>query len=46
MIFAANEFCQRVSDLSQHSLTKVKRLVRYLNGEGQWIHVFEFGILS
>ena len=37
------ELCQRKSDLSdfsQNSFTKLKRIVRYLKGERQWIQVF------
>ena len=41
-----NGLCQRMSDPSQHSFTKLKRLVRYLKGEGLWIQVFEFGNMS
>ena len=33
MPFAVNELWQRMSDPSQHSFTKLKRLVRYLEGE-------------
>ena len=44
--FAVNELCQRMSDPSQHSFSKLKRLVRYLKGERQWIQVFEFGDMS
>ena len=40
---AVNELCQRMSDPSQHSFTRLKRLVRSLEGERQWIQVFEFG---
>ena len=28
--FAVNELCQRMSDLSQHSFSKLKRFVRHL----------------
>ena len=31
--FAVNELCQRMSDLSQHSFSQLKRLVRYLEVE-------------
>ena len=31
--FAVNELCQRMSDPSQHSFSKLKRLGRYLKGE-------------
>ena len=31
--FAVNELCQRMSDPSQHSFSKLKRLVRHLKGE-------------
>ena len=41
--FAVNELCQRMSDPSQHSFTKMKRLVRYFKGERQ---VFEFGNMN
>ena len=41
--FAVNELCQRMSDPSQHSFSKLKPLVRYLKGKRQWIQVFEFG---
>ena len=44
--FAVNELCQRMSDPSQHSFTKLKRLVLYLKGERQCIQVFEFGNMS
>ena len=47
--FVVTELCQRMSDLSdptQHSFVKMKRLVRYLKGERQWIQVFEFGNMS
>ena len=44
--FVVNELCQRMSDPSQHSFSKLKRLVRYLKGERQWIQVFEFGAMS
>ena len=44
--FAVNELCQRMSDPSQHSFSKLKRLVRYWKGERQRIQVFEFGDMS
>ena len=44
--FALKGLCQRMSDPSQHSFSKLKRLVRYLKGERQWIQVFEFGDIS
>ena len=31
--FAANELCQKMSDPTQHSFAKLKRLIRYLKGE-------------
>ena len=34
--FAVNELCQKMSDPTQHSFAKLKRLVRYLKGEKQW----------
>ena len=39
-------FSVNVSDLSQHSFTKLKRLVRYLKGQRQWIQVFKLGDMS
>ena len=44
--FAVNELCQRMSDLALQSFTKLKRLVRYLKGERQWIQLFELGNMS
>ena len=41
--FAVKELCQRMADPSQHSFTKLKRLVPYLKGKRQWIQVLEFG---
>ena len=41
--FAVNELCQRMSDPTQHNFAKMKQLVRYLEGEMQWIQVFKFG---
>ena len=38
--------CRGMSDPSQHSYTKLERLVQYLKGERQWIQVFEFGNMS
>ena len=43
MTFAVNELCRRMSDLSQHSFSKLKRLVRYLKGERQWIQFSNSG---
>ena len=43
---AVDELCQRMSDPSQHSFSKLKRLVGYLKGERQSIQVFEFGDTS
>ena len=43
MTFAVNELCQIMSDPSQHSFPKLKRLVRCLKGQRQWIQVFELG---
>ena len=43
---AVKEVCQRMSDPSQHSFSKLKRLVQFLKGERQWIQVFEFGDMS
>ena len=44
--FAVNGLCQGMPGLSQHSFSKLKRVVRYLKGERQWIQVFEFGDTS
>ena len=44
--FVVNDLCQRMSDPSQRSFNKVKRLARYLKGERQWIQVFELGNMS
>ena len=44
--FAVNGLCQKMSDPTRHNFAKVKRLVRYLKGERQWIQVFEFGDMS
>ena len=46
LTFAVNELCQRMSDPSQHSFSKLKRLVRYFKAERQWIQVFDFGNMS
>ena len=35
--FAVNELCQRMSDPSQRSFSKLNRLVRYLQCERRWI---------
>ena len=43
---AANELCQSMLDPSQHSFFALKRLVRYMKGERQWIKDFEFGDMS
>ena len=44
--FAVNELCQKMSDPTQRSFAELKRLVRYLKGERQWIQVFKFGDMS
>ena len=44
--FAVNELCQKMSDPTQHSFAKLKRLVRYLKEVRQWIQVFKFGDMS
>ena len=42
--FTVNELSQRMSDPAQHHFSKLKRLVRCLNGERDaWIQVYEFG---
>ena len=38
--FAVNELCRKKTDPTRHSNTKLKRLVRYLKGERQWIQGF------
>ena len=43
---AVKGLCPRRSDPSQHSFSKLKRLVRYPKGERQWIQVFELGDMS
>ena len=44
--FTVNELCRKMSDPTQHSFAKLKRLVRYLKGERQWSQVFEFKNMS
>ena len=44
--FAVDELCQRMSDISQHTFSKLNRLVRYVTGERQWIKVFEVEDMS
>ena len=43
MTFAVNELCQKMSDPTQHSFAKLKRLVRNLKGETPLVQVFNFG---
>ena len=43
--FIVNELCQRMSNPTQQSLAKLKRLVRYLKRERQWDHIFRHGRL-
>ena len=38
-----NELCQRMSNPTQQSLVKLKRLARYLKRERQWRHWFKYG---
>ena len=46
MTFAVNELCRRMTDPTQHSCAKLKRLVRYLKGERQWIMNSEVTVFS
>ena len=41
--FIVNELCQRMSNPTQQSLAKLKRLTRYLKRERQWGQVFKYG---
>ena len=41
--FIVNELCQTMSNPSQQSLAKLKRLTRYLKRERQWRQVFKYG---
>ena len=41
--FIVNELCQRMSNPTQQSLVKLKRLARYLKRERQWRQVFKYG---
>ena len=41
--FSVNELCQKMSDPTQHSFAKLKRLVRCFKGERQRVQVFKFG---
>ena len=41
--FIVNELCQRMSNPTQQSLVKLKRLARYLKRERQWGQVFKHG---
>ena len=41
--FIVNELCQTMSNPTQQSLTKLKRLTRYLKRERQWGQVFKYG---
>ena len=43
--FIVNELCQRMSNPTQQSLVKLKRLARYLKRERQWGQVFKYGKL-
>ena len=40
--FIVNELCQTMSNPTQQSLAKLKRLVRYLKRERQWGQVFKY----
>ena len=35
-----------MSDITQHSFAKLRRLIWYLKGERRWIQVFKFGDMS
>ena len=39
--FAVNELCRKLSDPAHHSFANLKRPLRYLKGERQWIQVFQ-----
>ena len=41
--FIVNELCQKMSNPTQQSLAKLKRLTRYLKRERQWGQVFKDG---
>ena len=41
--FIVNELCQSMSNPTQQSLAKLKRLARYLKCERQWGQVFKYG---
>ena len=41
--FIVNELCQMMSNPTQQSLAKLKRLTRYLKRERQWGQVFKYG---
>ena len=41
--FIVNDLCQRMSNPTQQSLVKLKRLARYLKRERQWRQVFKYG---
>ena len=43
--FIVNELCQKMSNPSQQSLAKLKRLTRYLKRERQWGQMFKYGKL-
>ena len=44
--FIVNELCQKMSTPNQQSLSKLKRLARYLKRERQWGQVFEYGNMA
>ena len=46
MTFIVNKLCQKMSSPNQQSLTKLKRLARYLKRERKWGQVFEYGKLA
>ena len=44
--FIVNENCQRMSNHTQQSFAKLKRLVRNVKRERQWEHVFSHGRMA
>ena len=44
--FIVNELCQRMSNPTQQSLVRLKRLARYLKRERQWGQVFVYGAMT
>ena len=44
--FIVNELCRKMSNPSEQSLARLKRLARYLKRERQWGQLFEYGALT